>query len=127
MKSIAAHAEKKGVVLGLENTLSAEENIEMVEKIGSPFVRVYYDIGNSFYNGYDVPKEIRMLGTKYISEMHFKDGGSLLGKGKIDMAAVGQAVRDIGYAGWIVLETSSPLGPQNSSAYNAGFIRGLFA
>ena len=68
-----------------------------------------------------------MLGTKYISEMHFKDGGSLLGKGKIDMAAVGQAVRDIGYAGWIVLETSSPLGPQNSSAYNAGFIRGLFA
>jgi len=125
VKSVAEHAEKKGVTLGLENRLSAEENIEMVEKIGSSFVRVYYDIGNSHGEGYDVPKEIRLLGTKYICMIHFKDGGSLLGRGKIDMAAVGQAVRDIGYEGWIVLETQSPLGPEASTAYNTGFIRGL--
>jgi len=125
LKSVAEHAEKKGVFLGLENQLSAEENIEMVEKIGSPFVRVYYDIGNSNGQGYDVPKEIRTLGTKYICEIHFKDGSALLGKGKLDMGAVGQAVRDIGYEGWIVLETSSPLGRENSWAYNAGFVRGL--
>jgi sugar phosphate isomerase/epimerase len=124
-KSVAEHAEKKGVILGLENTLSAEENIEIVDKIGSPFVRVYYDIGNSQGAGYDVPKEIRTLGTKYICEIHFKDGGALLGRGKIDMAAVGLAVRDIGYEGWIVLETGNPLGPEASSAYNTGFIRGL--
>jgi len=125
MKSVAERAEKKGVVLGLENTLSAEENIEIVDKVGSPFVRVYYDIGNSYGGGYDVPKEIRTLGTKYICEIHFKDGNSLLGKGRIDMAAVGQAVREIGYEGWIILETGSPLGHETSWAYNAGFIRGL--
>jgi len=127
VKSVADRAEKKGVVLGLENTLSAEENIEMVEKIGSPSVRVYYDIGNSNNNGYDVPKEIRLLGTKYISMIHFKDGPALLGQGQINMAAVAQAVREIGYAGWIILETSSPLGPEASWAYNAGYVRGLLA
>jgi len=125
VRSVADRAEQKGVTLGLENTLSAEENIEMVDKINSPAVRVYYDIGNSAGGGYDVPKEIRMLGTKYINIIHFKDGGSLLGRGRIDMAAVGQAVRDIGYEGWIVLETGSPIGRAESLAYNMGFIRGL--
>ncbi len=127
IKSVADHAAKKGVVLGLENRLSAEENIAMVEKIGSPFVRVYYDIGNSFGAGYDVPREIRMLGTKYICQIHFKDGPSLLGQGAINMAEVGRAVRDIGYKDWIILETSSPLGREVSLAYNAGFTRGLLA
>ena len=127
VKSVADRAEKKGVALCLENRLSAEENISMVDKIGSPAVRVYYDIGNSAGGGYDVPKEIRMLGTKYIPIFHFKDGNALLGQGRIDMAAVGQAVREIGYDGWIVLETGEPLGRDLSLAYNAGFTRGLLA
>jgi len=127
MKSVADRAEKKGITLGLENQLTAEQNIEIVDKIGSPAVRVYYDTGNSSNNRYDVPKEIRTLGTKYICMIHFKDGNALLGRGKIDMAAVGQAVREIGYEGWIVLETGNPLGPEASCAYNIGFIRGLFA
>jgi len=127
VKSVAERAEQKGVVLGLENTLSAEENIEMVEKIGSPFVRVYYDIGNSAGAGYDVPKEIRMLGTKHINQMHFKDGNALLGQGRINMAAVAKAVIEIGYQGWIILETDAPLGNDLSWAFNAGFVRGLLA
>jgi len=128
MKSVAERAEKKGVALGLENMLTAEQNMEMVDKIGSAGVRVYYDIGNSGVSaGYDVPKEIRMLGRKYICQIHFKDGGSLLGRGKLDMGAIGQALRDIGYEGWIILETASPLGPEASAAYNTGFIRGLLS
>jgi len=127
LKSVADKAEQKGITLALENTLRAEENIEIVEKVGSPFVRVYYDIGNSTYNGYDVPKEIRMLGTKYIAQFHFKDGGFLLGRGRVDMAAVREAVEDIGYKGWILLETSRrPLGAELSAVYNGAFIRGLF-
>lgn len=127
MKSVAERAEKAGVILGLENTLPAEANIEIVDKIGSPFVRVYYDIGNSTNNGYDVPKEIRLLGTKYLAIVHFKDGGSLLGQGRVKMAPIAQAMCDIGYEGWIVLETSGrPLGAEASAAYNTGFIRGLF-
>lgn len=127
LKSVAPRAEEKGISLGLENTLTAEDNMAIVEKVGSPAVRVYYDIGNSTYNGYDVPKEIRMLGTKLICQIHFKDGGFLLGRGKVDTAAVRDAMVEIGYKGWIVLETSRrPLGTELSAVHNAGFIRGLF-
>jgi len=129
MKSVAERAEKAGVVLGLENTLPAEANVEIVDAIGSPAVRVYYDIGNSSNYGYDVPKEIRLLGTKYICQIHFKDtsrGGALLGQGDLKMAPIAKAVCDIGYEGWIVLETGRPLGAEASAAYNTGFIRGLF-
>ena len=44
------------------------------------------------------------------------------------MGPIVSALVDIGYHGWITLETSSkPLGRQISAAVNAGFIRGLFA
>lgn len=127
LKSVAEKAESTGISLALENTLSAEDNMYMVEKVGSPAVRVYYDIGNSTNNGYDVPKEIRMLGNNLIAQFHFKDRGTLLGQGQVDMAQVAAAVRDIDYEGWIVLETSKvePLGTDGSATYNAGFIRGL--
>jgi len=128
LKTVAEKAESTGVALALENTLSGEDNMEIVEKVGSPGVRVYYDIGNSTNNGYDVPKEIRMLGTKLIAQFHFKDSDVLLGQGQVDMGAVAAAVRDIDYEGWIVLETSrDPLGTELSATYNTGFIRGLFA
>lgn len=126
LKGVADHAREKGITLGLENTLSAEHNLEIVGKVNAPAVQVYYDIANSFGGGYDVPKEIRMLGKK-MAQIHFKERGCLLGQGKIDMAAIRDAMVDIGYEGWIVLETPRPLGAEISAAYNTGFIRALFA
>jgi sugar phosphate isomerase/epimerase len=123
LKPLAPKAEKAGVILGMENTLSAEDNMRIVEKIGSPAVQVYYDVANSTFNGYDVPKEIRWLGDR-ICEFHFKDR-TLLGQGKVDYSAIRDAVRDIGYQGWIILEGANPLGGKISGAYNAGFVRGL--
>jgi L-ribulose-5-phosphate 3-epimerase len=84
---------------------------------------VYYDVANSTFGGYDVPKEIRWLG-KRICEIHFKDS-TLLGQGKVNYPGIRDAVRDIAYRGWIILEGANPLGPKISGAYNAGFARGL--
>ena len=39
--------------------------------------------------------------------MHFKDNPHLLGEGSIQFASVVQALRDIGWAGWINLETDA--------------------
>jgi sugar phosphate isomerase/epimerase len=124
LKPLAPKAEKAGVILGIENTLSAEDNIRIVEKIQSPAVQVYYDVANSTFNGYDVPKEIRLLGNR-ICEFHFKDR-VLLGQGEVKYSPIRDAVRDIGYKGWIILEGANPLGGKISGAYNAGFVRGLF-
>jgi sugar phosphate isomerase/epimerase len=128
VKGLAPKAAEKGVTLGMENWLSAQDNLYLLEKAGNPpGLKIYYDIGNSTLRGYDVPAEIRLLGEK-ICEIHFKDYKSgLLGQGEIDMAAVAQAIVEIGYKGWIVLETGAPLGAELTAAANAGYIRGLFA
>jgi len=129
LKELAPKAAAKGVTLGLENTLSATDNLFILEKAGHPQgLKVYYDVGNSTGNGYDVPTEIREL-RDAICQIHFKDRkSSLLGKGEVKMAPIVSAIADIGYQGWITLETSSkPLGKEISAAVNVGFIRGLFA
>ena len=107
LKALAPKAEKAGVVLGIENTLSAADNMKIVNDVASPFVKVYYDVGNSTYNGYDVPKEICDLGSM-ICQVHFKDGGHYLGEGKVPMDKVGESLKTIKYNGWIVLETAIP-------------------
>ena len=54
LREVAPQAEKAGVILGLEDTNSAEDNMRIVERTQSKAVRVYYDIGNSTNNGFDV-------------------------------------------------------------------------
>ena len=60
-----------GVILGIENTLSAQQNAEILDRIGHESVRIYYDVGNSTNQGYDVAAEIRFLKDR-IAIFHFK-------------------------------------------------------
>lgn len=128
LKEHAPAAEKAGIKLGLENTISAEDNVRIIERIGSPAVRVYYDIGNSTNNGFDVVKEIRWLKAERICQMHLKDNPNYLGEGKIDFPAVMKAIKDIGFAGFANLETSTPSKEvEPDMKRNLGFIRKLMA
>ena len=123
----APRARDAGVILALENTLSAKQNAEIVERINNQAVRVYYDVGNSTRNGYDVPTEIRFLKDR-IACIHFKDGKNYLGEGDIKFDPIASAINAIGYQGWIVLETSAPSKNGVADAKrNAAFIRKLFA
>jgi L-ribulose-5-phosphate 3-epimerase len=103
LKAVAPRAEKAGVALGIESWLSAEQHLEIIDRVGSKAVRVYYDVCNSNDRGYDIYKEIRQLG-KLICEFHAKENGSLLGQGKVDFKKVRAAMEDIGYRGWIQIE-----------------------
>jgi L-ribulose-5-phosphate 3-epimerase len=109
LKEIAGEAERAGVLLGLEDTISAEENVRIMEHTKSKAVMVYYDVGNSTRNGFDVVKEIRWLGKSRICQMHLKDKG-YIGDGPIDFTAVMKAIGDIGYEDFANLETSAPSG-----------------
>ncbi len=104
LKPIAKIAEKAGVILGLENTISAEDNAWILEQVGSPALQVYYDVGNSFPR-FDVYNEVPWLGKDRICQIHLKDRGPL-GKGKIDFPRFFESILKSGYEGWAVLETS---------------------
>lgn len=109
LRQIVPRARDAGVIIGLENTLSAKQNLQIIDRIGSDMVKVYYDVGNSWGNGYDVPGEIRMMGNDLICEVHLKDWNtSMLGNegAMVDMTVCAGALEDIGYDKWLVLETS---------------------
>jgi len=128
LKAVAPKAEKAGVVLGVESWLSADQHLEILDRVGSKAVKVYYDVCNSNDRGYDIYREIRQLGSR-ICEFHAKENGSLLGKGNVDFVKVRAAMDEIGYQGWIQIEGAVPTGKAMLESYqlNCKFLRGIFS
>jgi len=128
LREVAPAAAKTGVILGLEDTISARDNVAIMERTKSPAVLTYYDVGNSTKGGFDVVEEIRWLGADRICEVHLKDNPNYLGQGKIDFPAVVDALADIGFAQWAELETDCPSGSvEKDMATNLAYIRGVMS
>lgn len=126
LKAAAETAEKHGISLAVESTLTAEQHQRIIDNVGSSAVGVYYDMGNATGFGYDSPSEIRSLGSA-ISQMHIKDtGGNHAGEGDVDFPAVFSATHAIGYDSWFVLETPGKDDPVASAAQNLNFVRNNF-
>lgn len=124
LRELAPEAEKAGVILGLEDTVSAEDNVRMMERSRSENVKVYYDVGNSTVAGFDVVKEIRWLGKDRICQFHLKDNPHYLGEGRIQFVPIMRAIHDIGFSGFANLETD--VQPRNLDAglrRNLNYIR----
>jgi L-ribulose-5-phosphate 3-epimerase len=128
LRELAPEAEKAGVILGLEDTISARDNVRIMERSKSPAVLTYYDVGNSTRNGFNILEEIRWLGRERICEVHLKDNPNFLGQGKIDFPAVVDALADIGFDKWAQLETDSPTrSVEDDMSVNLKYIRGVIA
>jgi len=128
LREIAPEAEKAGVILGLEDTISAEDNVRIMERTKSPAVLTYYDVGNSTQGGFDVLKEIHWLGRDRIFQFHLKDNPHYLGEGKIDFPQIVKAIDDIGFKGFANLETDSPSNVvEDDLARNLRYVRRLMA
>jgi len=126
LKRVAPKAEKTGVILGLESWLSAEQHVDILDRVSSTAVQVYYDVGNSQKAGYDIFKEIRSLGRR-ICEFHAKDNEDLYGKGTMNFPEVRRAMADIGYSGWMQIEgTKMPLGIEESVRVDLNYLRSVF-
>jgi sugar phosphate isomerase/epimerase len=107
LRELAPEAEAAEVILGLEDTISAEDNVRIMERSRSENVLVYYDVGNSTKAGFDVVKEIRWLGKDRICQFHLKDNPHYLGEGSIQFPPIIRAIRDIGFSGYANLETDA--------------------
>lgn len=109
-------AEEMGVSIGVENVwnkflLSPLELRDFIDKVGSPRVGSYFDVGNVVASGY--PEQwIRILGPRIV-RVHFKDfkrevatldGFCDLLDGDTNYGAVMNALREIGYDGFVTAE-----------------------
>jgi len=131
LKKVAPHAEKNGITLGIESYLNAEEHLDIIDKVGSKNIKVYYDFRNTADAGFDTVKEFKKLGKDMICELHMKENGYLLGKGTLDWTAIGRAVYESGYYGdgWMQIEWALPKDVSVVDGYiqNLNFLQHIFS
>jgi len=108
LKVIGAQAEKAGVIIGIETELDAEAQIKLLDDVGSPAIKIYYNFSNPIQNNHDLIKELETLGKDRICQIHCtdQDGVWLQDDPKIDMPKVKAALDDLGWRGWLVIERS---------------------
>jgi sugar phosphate isomerase/epimerase len=117
-----------GVTLCYEGTLPAEAVLELAHLVDSPAFGCYFDLANPVVSGLDPATEARRLG-RLVRRVHFKDartrrGDCQPGLGRVDYAECARALTQIGYEGWLVLET--PPAPPEVVARDLSFARRCF-
>jgi len=103
---------------------SADQALAMIEAVGSPDLGVYYDVGNADYQSFDPIAEIKQLG-KHIVQIHVKEIGAEMGEGKLDFPAIFEAIKGVGFDGYLVLETEPEDDPAGNATRNLAFVRSL--
>jgi sugar phosphate isomerase/epimerase len=122
-------AADRGVSLLYEGTLPADGVRELVGLVGSAAFGCYFDTANEVVRGRDAATELRRLGG-LARRVHVKDVRAAVndcppGLGLVDFTAFATALDDIGYEGWVVLET--PPGPPELVARDLSFVRTVVA
>ena len=120
---LAPEVERAGVTLAIEHTLRGDETAALLDRIDSPSVGNYWDMANCMGLGYDPLTEIAQL-DRHIVRVHAKDyhrgdapagtpdlphfdglNTTPFGLGDVPVPEVLSALQEVGYDGYIVLET----------------------
>jgi sugar phosphate isomerase/epimerase len=126
-RALCPAAGEAGVALCYEGTLPSDAIRVLAGRVASRAFGCYFDVANVLTRGMDTATEIRSLGS-LIGRIHFKDvrvtiGDCRPGLGWVDFAETSRALDEIGYDGWIVLET--PAGPPELVARDLSFARSV--
>jgi hexulose-6-phosphate isomerase len=106
----AVEAERHGVELHLETSLSPEAFRRLLDRADHPAIRVNYDAGNSASLGYRPEEELDAYGHR-LGSVHVKDrklrGGTVpLGLGDADLPGLFRRLRRLRYEGDFILQVA---------------------
>lgn len=102
-------AVERGIIIGTENTLSAEWQMRELELVDCENFKVYFDTQNGhLQEGICLPETVRQL-LPYIIQVHLKDGigsegSTLMGYGENDALKTVENLLAGGYKGWFIFE-----------------------
>lgn len=121
LKALAPEAESMGLVLALENhgglPCTGQEQVGLIEAVGSPGVRATVDVGNYMQGGQD-PLAGTRVAARYAAYVHVKDNKRLdtpdergrtyeactIGDGDVDIPGCLGLLRDSGFDDFVALE-----------------------
>lgn len=108
LKAVGKLAEEAGVVIGIESALDAAGELKLLQDVGSPAIKSYFNFSNAIKNGRDVSKELQILGRENIIQIHCTndDGVWLQNDPQINMPEIKQTLDKMKWSGWLVIERS---------------------
>ncbi|MBN1925284.1 MAG: TIM barrel protein [Prolixibacteraceae bacterium] len=115
-------ANAAGVVIGIETSLDANGELELLKEIGSPGIKIYYNFANALQNGRDLVSELQILGADNICQILCtnSDGVWLENDPAVDMVKVKETLDEMKYKGWLVIERSRNAGNPRDVVGNFG-------
>jgi len=132
LKTVGKAAEKAGVVIGIETSLDARNELALLKDVGSPAIKSYFNFQNALDNGRDLEKELQILGKNNIAMIHCTntDGYWLQNDPEIDMKKVKATLDKMGWSGWLVLErsrdTTDVHNVKKNFGANAAYVKSVF-
>lgn len=108
LKIAGKMAADAGVVIAIETALSAAEEVQLLNEINSPAIKIYFNFSNPLKEGRNLLSELKTLGKDRIAMIHAsnKDGVWLQNDPQIDLKAVKQTLDKMKWSGWLVIERS---------------------
>lgn len=109
MKVVGDMAAAEGLVIGIETSLDAKGDVELLKEINSKGIKIYFKFQNALEAGRDVCRELEILGKENLCELIHctdTDGVTLEHNTRLDMKKVKVTLDRMGWSGWLVMERS---------------------
>lgn len=132
LKIAGAAASEAGVVIGVETALDAKAELKLLEEIGSPSIKSYFNFANALQNGRDLYQELKVLGKQNICQIHCtdEDGVWLQNNTRLDMKKVKRVLDKMDWTGWLVIErsrdASDPRNVKKNFSANTAYLKSIF-
>ncbi|MEI6950033.1 sugar phosphate isomerase/epimerase family protein [Paraflavisolibacter sp. H34] len=132
LKVAGKMAEEAGVVIGIETALDAAGEVQLLQDIGSPAIKIYFNFANPLSEGRDLYRELKILGKDRICMIHCtnKDGVWLQNDKQVDMKKVKKTLDKMKWKGWLVIERSrdqtDPTNVRKNFTANTAYMKSVF-
>lgn len=132
LKAAGKMAEAAGVVIGIETSLDAKSELQLLKDVGSSAIKSYFNFANAVKNNRDIVQELKILGKANIVQIHCTndDGVWLQNDPKIDMKQIKTTLDKMGWSGWLVIErsrdASDPKNVKKNFTANTTYVKSIF-
>jgi L-ribulose-5-phosphate 3-epimerase len=132
LKEVGKYAREAGVVIAIETSLPAADEVKLLKDIGSPAIKICFNFSNPLAAGRDLYKELTTLGKDRIAEIHCtnKDGVWLQNDPQIDMKKIKELLDKMKWSGWLVIERSrdaaEPKNVKKNFGANTAYVKSIF-
>jgi len=132
LKTIGDMAAKDGLTIGIETSLDAKGDVELLNEIGSPGIKIYFKFQNPLESDRDIYEELRILGKERICQIHCTDtdGVTLPHNERLNMFRIKEVLDEMGWSGWLVVERSRDAGDvrnvKGNYSTNVAYLKQVF-